>query len=122
MTWASKVVRYLRCKGLEKILQGKETGETSENISDKEKQKVEEELFIKKSKTIRLMMDHLDDTLQMEYLNVEDPKFLWAELKERFGYPTEVLLPATLDEWNKLRFQDFKNVVDYNSALYKIVS
>ena len=29
----------------------------------KEKEKVEEELYMKKSKTIRLMMDHLDDAL-----------------------------------------------------------
>jgi len=32
------------------------------------------------------------------------------------------VLPATRDEWNVLRFQDFKKVCDYNSVIFKIVS
>ena len=32
------------------------------------------------------------------------------------------MLPTTRDEWNILRFQDFKKVSDYNSAIFRIVS
>ena len=32
------------------------------------------------------------------------------------------MLPAIHDEWNALRFQDFKDVSDYNSAIFKLVS
>jgi hypothetical protein len=121
VSWASKVVRYLKCKGFENIILGINVGENP-NMSPEEIIRAEEELNMKKSKTMRLIMDHLDEILQLEYLHVDDPKFLWDELKERFGFPNEVLLPAAVDEWNKLRFQDFKSMVDYNSALYKIVS
>ncbi|KAL3649032.1 hypothetical protein CASFOL_005435 [Castilleja foliolosa] len=121
MSWANKVIRYLRCKGLEKFLLGFDHAETS-NMTIKEKEIADEELFMKKSNAIRIMMDHLDEALQLEYLNVEDPKLLWDELKERFGYPRDVLLPTAIDEWNKLRFKDFKSVIDYNSALFKIIS
>ncbi len=31
-------------------------------------------------------------------------------------------MPVATTEWNDLRFQDFKKVDDYNSALFKIVS
>jgi len=52
---------------------------------------------------------------------VKDLSFRWKNLKERFDHQKEVVLPATRDEW-ALRFQDFKKVSDYNSAMFKIVS
>lgn len=130
MNWEIKVERHLDCKGLNKILLGTEIGKSpgmsekgdSSKMTEEEKLKAEEEFFIKKSKALTLIMDHIDDTLQLEYRNVKDPKVLWDDLKRRFGFPDEILLPAALDEWNKLRFQDFKSVSDYNSALYRIVS
>ena len=57
-----------------------------------------------------------------EYLTVRDPSVLWKNLNERFDHQKEVVLPATRDKWNALRFQDFKKVSDYNSAMFRIVS
>ncbi|XP_022013731.1 uncharacterized protein LOC110913194 [Helianthus annuus] len=60
--------------------------------------------------------------LQFEYSNFEDPYVLWEDLKSRFDNQREVLLPTARDEWNNLRFQDFKKVNEYTSALYRICS
>jgi len=65
---------------------------------------------------------HLDDCLKCEYLTIRDPSVLWKNLKERFDHQKEVVLPATRDEWNALRFLDFKKVSDYNSVMFRTVS
>ncbi|XP_023731769.1 uncharacterized protein LOC111879536 [Lactuca sativa] len=43
-------------------------------------------------------------------------------LKERFDHQKEVILPNARDKWRTLRFQDFKKVNKYNSALFRICS
>ncbi|KAI3685019.1 hypothetical protein L6452_34250 [Arctium lappa] len=65
---------------------------------------------------------HVDDMLKFEYLNTSDPSILWKDLKDRFDHQKEVLLPAARDEWRTLRFQDFKKVNDYSSALFRVCS
>ncbi|KAJ9541053.1 hypothetical protein OSB04_027559 [Centaurea solstitialis] len=65
---------------------------------------------------------HVDDMLKFEYLNTNVPSILWKDLRERFDHQKEILLPAARDEWNSLRFQDFKKVNDYSSALFRICS
>ncbi|XP_022023769.1 uncharacterized protein LOC110924033 [Helianthus annuus] len=65
---------------------------------------------------------HIDEMLQFEYSNFEDPYVLWEDLKSRFDNQREVLLPTSRDKWNNLRFQDFKKVNEYTSALYRICS
>ncbi|GJS75459.1 hypothetical protein Tco_0725340 [Tanacetum coccineum] len=45
---------------------------------------------------------------------------LWKDLQSKFNHQREVLLPSTRDEWNNLRFQDFKKVNEYTSALFRI--
>ncbi|XP_021980241.1 uncharacterized protein LOC110876376 [Helianthus annuus] len=52
----------------------------------------------------------------------KDPYVLWEDLKRRFDNQREVLLPTARDEWNNLRFQDFKKVNEYTSALFRICS
>lgn len=73
-----------------------------------------------KAKTNIFLRKHIDDMLKFEYLNISDPSIIWKDLKERFDHQKEVLLPAARDEWRNLRFQDFKKVNDYNSALLRI--
>ncbi|KAL6526788.1 hypothetical protein OROGR_015878 [Orobanche gracilis] len=116
MSWTNDVKTHPRCKGLEKIL--------TNNVRDatKEKEVDEKELSMNKAKALKCMRQHLDGGLKLEYMNVDDPKILWENLKKRFGYQKQVLLPALVDEWNKLRFQDFKSVSEYNSAMFRIVS
>ncbi|KAL4567405.1 hypothetical protein LXL04_022989 [Taraxacum kok-saghyz] len=65
---------------------------------------------------------HIDQMLRIEYLNVSDPSTLWTLLKERFDHQREIMLPNTRSEWMSLRFQDFKKVNEYNSALFRICS
>ncbi|XP_019185905.1 PREDICTED: uncharacterized protein LOC109180673 [Ipomoea nil] len=43
-------------------------------------------------------------------------------LKDRFDQQSSTVLPQAQFDWLHLRFQDYKSVIDYNSALHKIVS
>ncbi|XP_076892824.1 uncharacterized protein LOC143544657 [Bidens hawaiensis] len=75
-----------------------------------------------KAKADVFIHKHIDEMLQFEYSNCEDPYVLWKDLKSRFDHQREVLLPTARDEWNNLRFQDFKKVNEYTSALSRICS
>ena len=75
-----------------------------------------------KAKAMIFLRKHLDEGLKYEYLNVKNPCVLWKDLKDRFDHQKEVILPTINDEWNNLRFQDYKKVSDYNSAMFRIVS
>ena len=96
---------HLESMGLTETI--KEINSTS--LQDKAKAKI----FIRR---------HLDECLKYEYLTVRDPSVLWKNLKERFDHQKEFVLPATRDEWNALRFQDFKKVSNYNFTIFRIVS
>ncbi|KAH7857353.1 hypothetical protein Vadar_011686 [Vaccinium darrowii] len=65
---------------------------------------------------------HLHEDLKSEYLTVKDPLVLWNNLKERFGHQKTVMLPRARYHWMHLRFEDYKSVSEYNSALFRIVS
>nr|GEW36722.1 putative zinc finger, CCHC-type [Tanacetum cinerariifolium] len=58
--------------------------------------------------------------LEFEYLNCDYPSTLWKDLKIRFNNQREVLLPSARDEWNNLRFQEFKKVNEYTFAVFRI--
>ncbi|KAJ0453971.1 putative transcription factor interactor and regulator CCHC(Zn) family [Helianthus annuus] len=105
MPWTAHVKRHLKSMGvLETLTEWNE-------CSDQDKAKAD--VFLHK---------HIDEMLQFEYSNFEDPYVLWEDLKSRFDNQREVLLPTARDEWNNLRFQDFKKVNEYTSALYRICS
>ncbi|GAV79939.1 hypothetical protein CFOL_v3_23401, partial [Cephalotus follicularis] len=63
---------------------------------------------------------HIDDGLKYKYLTVENPLELWQNLNDMFEHLKAVVLPKELNDWSHLRFQDFKTVSEYNSALFKI--
>jgi len=52
----------------------------------------------------------------------ESPLTLWNSLKERYDQQRAVMLPEAQREWALVRFQDFKSVAAYNSAVHKINS
>ena len=52
----------------------------------------------------------------------EDPLALWNSLKERYDQQRAVMLPEAQREWSLIRFQDFKSVAAYNSAVHKVNS
>ena len=51
-----------------------------------------------------------------------DPLVLWQSLKDRFSQQRSIVLPRTQQDWITLRFQDYKYVAAYNSALHRIVT
>ena len=65
---------------------------------------------------------HLHPDLKTEYLMEEDPLALWNSLKERYDQQRAVMLPEAQREWSLIRFQDFKSVAAYNSAVHKVNS
>ncbi|CAH9090908.1 unnamed protein product, partial [Cuscuta europaea] len=75
-----------------------------------------------KAKVIIFLRHHLHESLKSEYLLVDDPKELWDNLQERYGHQQKVLLPKAQYDWINLRFQDYKSISDYNSALFRITS
>ncbi|KAK9911205.1 hypothetical protein M0R45_035126 [Rubus argutus] len=81
-----------------------------------------EELEAKNAKAIILMIRHMDESLQSEYLNEEDPRKLWVALEERFGNVRESLLPDLEVKWLNLRFCDYSSVLDFNSEALRIKS
>ena len=74
------------------------------------------------AKAIILMTRHMNDALQNEYLNKEDPRKLWVELEQRFGNVRDSLLPELEVRWQSLRLCDFKSVLDNNSEALRIKS
>ncbi|KAM3378159.1 hypothetical protein P3S68_010572 [Capsicum galapagoense] len=75
-----------------------------------------------RAKTMIFLRHHLDEVLKIEYLNTKDPLVLWNSLKERFDHLKMVILPKARYEWMHLRFQDYKSVHEYNSAMFRISS
>lgn len=75
-----------------------------------------------KAKALIFLRHHIHDDLKAEYICEEDPYSLWTSLMERFDHQRMVMLPAALNEWLNLRFQDFKTVREYNSTLFNIVA
>ena len=75
-----------------------------------------------KADTMFFLLHHLEDGLISEYLNVKDPADLWHSLAERFDHLKLVNLPKAENDWLTLRFQDFKTVSEYNSAVFRITS
>ncbi|XP_074290151.1 uncharacterized protein LOC141616894 [Silene latifolia] len=75
-----------------------------------------------KAKDMILLRRHLHEGLKYEYLTVKDPLILWQNLKERYDHLTTVILPKAKFDWIHLRLQDFKSVIEYNSAMHRIAS
>ncbi|KAG5461342.1 MAG: reverse transcriptase (RNA-dependent DNA polymerase)-domain-containing protein [Olpidium bornovanus] len=59
-----------------------------------------------KWKALILLRRHLDTALQAQYLEVEDPNKLWAELKSRFDHQQTVFLPRARHDWTHLRITE----------------
>ncbi|KAM3398515.1 hypothetical protein P3S68_002031 [Capsicum galapagoense] len=74
------------------------------------------------AKVMIFLRHHLDEILKVEYLTTKDPLILWNSLKKRFDNLKMVILPKARYEWMHLRFQDYKSVYEYNSAMFRISS
>ncbi|CAH9070755.1 unnamed protein product, partial [Cuscuta europaea] len=105
LEWKVDALAHLKANGLE---------DTIEAINQSSSQD--------KAKAIIFLRHHLHESLKSEYLLVDDPKELWDNLQERYGHQQKVLLPKAQYDWINLRFQDFKSISDYNSAMFQITS
>ncbi|XP_056866175.1 uncharacterized protein LOC130512334 [Raphanus sativus] len=105
MTWAVGARMHLRGSGL------LETIDNTKTVSDE-----------KKAKAMIFLRHHIHDGLKDEYITKEDPGDLWQSLKERFDHQKYVILPKAKHEWIHLRFQDYKSVSEFNSAMFGITS
>ncbi|XP_024014044.1 uncharacterized protein LOC112088118 [Eutrema salsugineum] len=76
----------------------------------------------KKAKAMIFLFHHIHDGLKDEYITKEDHADLWQSLQDRFDHQKYVILPKARHEWLNLRFQDYKSVSEYNSALFGITS
>ncbi|CAM8915282.1 unnamed protein product [Rhodiola kirilowii] len=105
MSWTMDIEIHLQSMGLSETV--KEGNEPSE---------------IDMAKSLIFIRRHLHEDLKNEYLTVKTPCELWKNLKERYDHQKAVMLPIYRDEWTALRFQDFKKVSEYNSAMFRIVT
>ncbi|XP_049350150.1 uncharacterized protein LOC125814731 [Solanum verrucosum] len=75
-----------------------------------------------KAKAMIFLHHHLDENLKVEYLTVKDSLELWVSLKGRYDHLKATVLPRARYEWMHLWFQDYKNVIKYNSVVFRITS
>jgi hypothetical protein len=76
----------------------------------------------KKSWALVFMRKHIDDSLEQQYLQIEDPTYLWRQLEARFRHEKTIFLPKAHHDWANLRVYDFSDFSSYNNELLKIVS
>ena len=105
LSWKLDAEMYLNEKGLEDTIK-------EENNASKQH----------RAKVIIFLRHHIHDDLKNEYLTVKDPLVLWNNISERYDHLKLVVLPKAQYNWTNLRFQDYKSVSDYNSAMFKITS
>lgn len=75
-----------------------------------------------KSRTIVFMRKHINDSLQHQYLQVDDPADLWRQLEARFRHEKTIFLPKARSDWENLRVYNFADFSSYNTQLFTIVS
>ncbi|XP_073355177.1 uncharacterized protein [Aegilops tauschii subsp. strangulata] len=72
------------------------------------------------AQALHFLCHHLSPTLKDEYMAERSASGLWTALKQRFERLKYTVKPRAEAEWIRLRFADFKTVVEYNSALHRI--
>lgn len=60
-----------------------------------------------KWQALLLLRRHLDHALRLQYLEVDDPADLWAQLHARFHHQQTLFLPQARTDWINLRVLDF---------------
>lgn len=75
-----------------------------------------------KWQALLLLRRHLDQTLRLQYLEIDDPADLWARLHARFHHQQILFLPQARTDWINLRVLDFPDFASFNSELHRIVA
>jgi uncharacterized protein YecT (DUF1311 family) len=109
LTWATDVETILDGMSLDHTIVQPEAGKDERTKPDK-------------AKALHCLLHHLHPDLNSEYMTERDPLVLWQSLKDRFSQHLTIVLPRAQQAWITQRFQDYKSVAAYNSALHKIVT
>lgn len=68
------------------------------------------------------ILRHLCDDLKNKYLQVETVIELWEIIKTKFDHSKTMMFPQARYDWQHLRLQDIRSVLEYNSTLFNVVS
>ena len=109
LTWATDIEIKLDGMGLDHTIVQAEAGKDERTKPDK-------------AKALHFLRHHLHRDLKSEYMTERDPLVLWQSLMDRFSQQRSIVLPRAQQDSITLRFQDFKSVAAYNSALHRIVT
>ncbi|KAI5318990.1 hypothetical protein L3X38_038698 [Prunus dulcis] len=105
LSWVLDAKIHLRANGLGQTIVDENDASPEEN-----------------AKAMIFLRRHIHKALKSEYVVVDEPLVLWKALGERYDHQRMVTLPRGRYEWAHLRFQDFKSVSEYNSAMHRITS
>ncbi|KAL6285416.1 hypothetical protein ACE6H2_009806 [Prunus campanulata] len=105
LSWVLDAKIHLRANGLGKAIEDGSDASPEEN-----------------AKAMIFLRRHIHEALKSEYVVIDEPLVLWKVLCERYNHQKTVTLPKARYEWTHLRFQDFKTVSEYNSAMHRITS
>ena len=121
--WVRDVRNHLKAQGIISAIREQPAAAPAQGaVAATNAQANADALEAKNAKAIIIMIRHMDESLQSEYLNEEDPRKLWVALEERFGNVRESLLPDLEVRWQLLRLCDYSSVLDFNSEALRIKS
>ncbi|KAK3145360.1 hypothetical protein QOZ80_4AG0327980 [Eleusine coracana subsp. coracana] len=103
--WAAKVRNYLATNKLS------ETIIRDSKCTDEQKKQARDFLW-----------RNLGEDFQNMYIIEGDPLYIWESLAAHFEKMKKVELQEATYRWDGLRFQDFKSVIEYNSALQRLAA
>ncbi|KAI5345085.1 hypothetical protein L3X38_012962 [Prunus dulcis] len=105
LSWVLDAKIHLRANGLGQTIVDENNASPEEN-----------------AKAMIFLRRHIHEALKSEYVVVDEPLVLWKALGERYDHQKTMTLPRARYEWTHLRFQDYKSVSEYNSAMHRITS
>ncbi|KAI5337655.1 hypothetical protein L3X38_016926 [Prunus dulcis] len=105
LSWVLDAKIHLRANGLGQTIVDENNASPEEN-----------------AKAMIFLRRHIHEALKSEYVVVDEPLVLWKALGERYDHQKTMTLPRARYEWTQLRFQDYKSVSEYNSAMHRITS
>ena len=63
---------------------------------------------------------HMDASLRQQYVQLDNPAELWAQLQARFKHEQTLFLPQARNDWVNLRVLDFPNFQAFNAELHRL--
>lgn len=107
LDWSQDIQNHLDSQGLLDVIY---------DVNDREVEVTRE----MNAKAMILFRRHISSTMKSEFVDINSPKELWDNLKDRFDHQKTIWLPEARHDWLNLRFQDFKTVTEYNAEVCRI--